>query len=110
ADVCHSYQVLKNHGIPDERIVVMMVDDIAYNEENPTPGIIINHPKGKNVYKGVPKDYTGNAVTPKNFIGILKGDKRALHGIGSGRVLERSVYKIFIAFYDTEDMYGTTTV
>lgn len=33
ADVCHAYQVLKNHGMPDERIVVMMVDDIADNEE-----------------------------------------------------------------------------
>jgi legumain len=26
---------------------------------NPTKGIIINHPNGKDVYKGVPKDYTG---------------------------------------------------
>ncbi|PRD19544.1 UNVERIFIED_CONTAM: Lgmn [Trichonephila clavipes] len=59
ADVCHSYQVLRNHGIPDERIIVMMEDDLANNTENPTPGILINHPKGKDVYKGVPKDYTG---------------------------------------------------
>lgn len=33
ADVCHAYQVLKKHGIKDERIVVMMYDDIAENEE-----------------------------------------------------------------------------
>ncbi|GFT62293.1 legumain [Nephila pilipes] len=65
ADVCHSYQVLRNHGIPEERIIVMMADDLANNTANPTPGIIINHPKGKDVYKGVPKDYTGNDVTPK---------------------------------------------
>ncbi|GBN78522.1 Legumain [Araneus ventricosus] len=59
ADVCHSYQILKNHGIPDERIIVLMKDDLAYNSDNPTPGIIINHPKGNDVYKGVPKDYIG---------------------------------------------------
>ena len=33
ADVCHSYQVVHNHGIPDEQIVVMMFDDIADAEE-----------------------------------------------------------------------------
>jgi hypothetical protein len=27
---------------------------------NPTKGIIINHPKGKDVYKGVPHDYIGD--------------------------------------------------
>lgn len=27
---------------------------------NPTPGILINRPNGTDVYKGVPKDYTGD--------------------------------------------------
>ena len=31
ADVCHAYQILHNHGIPDSNIVVMMYDDIAQN-------------------------------------------------------------------------------
>lgn len=63
ADVCHSYQVLKSHGVPDERIIVMMYDDIAHNRDNPTPGVIINHPKGRNVYADVPKDYTRKEVS-----------------------------------------------
>ena len=29
ADVCHAYQILHKNGVPDERIVVMMYDDIA---------------------------------------------------------------------------------
>ena len=41
----------------------MMSDDIAHNDENPTPGIIINQPGGKDVYHGVPKDYTGDEVS-----------------------------------------------
>uniref|UniRef100_A0A673LW88 Legumain-like n=1 Tax=Sinocyclocheilus rhinocerous TaxID=307959 RepID=A0A673LW88_9TELE len=59
ADVCHAYQIVHQNGIPDEQIVVMMYDDIAYNKKNPYPGSIINKPNGPNVYPGVPKDYTG---------------------------------------------------
>lgn len=33
ADVCHAYQILHRNGVPDENIVVMMVDDIAYDQE-----------------------------------------------------------------------------
>ena len=38
ADICHAYQILRRNGIPDERIIVMMYDDIAHNTNNPTPG------------------------------------------------------------------------
>lgn len=55
ADVCHAYQVLKRGGIKDENIVVFMYDDIAMNALNPQKGVLINHPKGEDVYAGVPK-------------------------------------------------------
>ena len=42
ADICHAYQIVHAHGVPDDRIIVMMYDDIAFNKENPTPGMIIN--------------------------------------------------------------------
>lgn len=58
ADVCHAYQLLKRGGLKDENIVVFMYDDIAYNEFNPRPGVIINHPQGEDVYDGVPKVHT----------------------------------------------------
>lgn len=96
--VCHAYQVLHNHGIPDNRIVVMMYDDIAYNSENPTPGVIVNHPGGRNVYEGVPKDYTGMQVTPDNFLGVLQGIK--VNG-GSGKVISSGPNDhIFLFFAD----------
>lgn len=87
ADVCHAYQILHKHGIADENIVVMMYDDIANSSDNPTKGIIINHPDGADVYHGVPKDYTGEDVTPQNFLNILQGNKAALKGVGSGKVI-----------------------
>ena len=59
------FKIVKDHGIPDENIVVMMYDDIANSKENPFPGKIFNRPNGPDVYAGVPKDYTG---TKKAFI------------------------------------------
>jgi legumain len=47
ADVCHAFQILTSiGGIPPEQITVMMADDIAYNDQNPFQGNIINYPDG----------------------------------------------------------------
>jgi legumain len=101
SDICHAYQILHAHGIPDENIVVMMYDDIANNKQNPTPGVIVNHVDGPDVYKGVPKDYTGKDVTPQNFINILTGKKDAVKNIGSGKVIEStSNDHVFVYFAD----------
>ena len=59
ADVCHAYQVLHHHGVPDDNIVVMMFDDIANSDDNPDRGKIYNKPGGPDVYQGVPKGMGG---------------------------------------------------
>ncbi|CAF1104683.1 unnamed protein product [Rotaria sordida] len=101
ADVCHAYQILHKNGIPDSNIIVMMYDDLAKNIENPTKGIVINHPNGGDVYHGVPHDYTHLEVTPKNFMHVLLGNKEALKGVGSGKVLESGPDdNVFIYFTD----------
>lgn len=101
SDICHAYQILHRNGIPDSNIIVMMYDDIAQNPENPTKGIIINHPNGSDVYAGVPHDYTGKDVTPKNFMNILLGNKQAMSGIGSEKVLGSGPDdNVFIYFAD----------
>ena len=33
ANICHAYQILKNNGIPEERIVVMIYDDIVNHDK-----------------------------------------------------------------------------
>ncbi|CAG2167520.1 unnamed protein product, partial [Oppiella nova] len=75
ASVYHAYHEMRANGIPDERIIVMHYDDITHNPLNPTPGIVTNVLNGTDVYRGVPKHYTGADVNPKNFLGILKGDR-----------------------------------
>lgn len=99
ADICHAYHVLHNHGIPDQQIVVMMYDDIAYAEENPTPGVVVNHVNGSNLYPGVVKDYTGDLVTPSNFLDVLQG--RRPRGGGTGKVIASGPRDhVFVYFAD----------
>ncbi|XP_044495411.1 vacuolar-processing enzyme-like [Mangifera indica] len=100
ADVCHAYQILKSGGLKDENIIVFMYDDIAFAEENPRPGTIINKPNGIDVYYGVPKDYTGENVTANNFLNVILGNKTALTG-GTGKVVNSGPNDhIFIYYAD----------
>lgn len=101
ADICHAYQILRKNGIPDERIIVMMFDDIAHNENNPTQGIIINEPNGADVYTNVPKDYVGRNVTPEVFINVLLGNHTYLKDKGSGKFLNSGPDDhVFVNFAD----------
>lgn len=98
ADICHAYQILHKNGIPDERIVVMMYDDIAGNSENPKKGQIFNKPGGPDVYHGVIKDYTKKTVTPSNFLRILQGLEV---DVGSQKVIKSGPDdNIFVYFSD----------
>lgn len=100
ADVCHAYQIVHAHGVPDDKIIVMMYDDIAFNKENPTPGKIINHPNGTDVYQGVPKDYTCGSVRPDLFLQILRGEKIS-NNFGSGKTLGSGPNdNVFVYFTD----------
>uniref|UniRef100_A0A8D1CTC2 Legumain n=1 Tax=Sus scrofa TaxID=9823 RepID=A0A8D1CTC2_PIG len=101
ADACHAYQIVHRNGIPDEQIIVMMYDDIANSEEGSRYGIVINRPNGSDVYKGVLKDYTGEDVTPQNFLAVLRGDAEAVKGKGSGKVLKSGPRDhVFVYFTD----------
>ena len=96
ADICHAYQILHENGFPDSNIIVMMYDDIAYNSGNPFHGVIINKPNGNNMYVNVPKDYTGDDVTPENFLSILRGNS----SIGKKVLKTGPDDNIFIFFAD----------
>ncbi|XP_074341031.1 legumain-like [Apium graveolens] len=100
ADVCHAYQILKKGGLKDENIVVFMFDDIAFNKLNPRKGVIINNPRGHDVYAGVPKDYTGKDLTAENLFAVILGDKSLVKG-GSGKVVDSGPNdRIFIYYTD----------
>ncbi|RUS81743.1 hypothetical protein EGW08_010497, partial [Elysia chlorotica] len=103
ADICHAYHIVSKHGIPDERIIVMMYDDIAFNPANPFPGNIINQPNGPNVYPGVPKDYTKKELRPDVFLKVLTGDAEGVEKIlgRKGKVIKSGPKdRIFVNFAD----------
>lgn len=47
-----------------------MYDDIAFNPENPRPGVIINKPNGNDVYQGVPK--VNNFYYPVHYFNLAR--------------------------------------
>eukprot|EP00118_Oscarella_pearsei_P024721 m.306657 g.306657 ORF g.306657 m.306657 type:complete len:448 (+) comp41456_c0_seq1:930-2273(+) len=97
ADVYHAHQLMRKHGIEENHIIVMHYDDIAHSKLNPTPGIVINKVNGTDVYKGVPKDYTGLEVTVENFLNVLKGEKKE----ATGKVLKSGPKDhVFVNFVD----------
>ena len=83
----------------------MAYDDIAKNIKNPFKGKVFNKPSGKDegvdVYEGVKIDYTGKDVTPTIFENVLTGNKTAVNGKGTERVLEStSEDNVFLYFAD----------
>ncbi|CAG2179600.1 unnamed protein product, partial [Oppiella nova] len=90
------------NGIPDENIIVFHYDDIANNQDNKYPGKVINWPEGPDVYHDVPKDYTGNEVTPENFLKVLAGDKE-LENAGK-KVLKSGPDDHVFVFFDDHDL------
>jgi legumain len=83
ADIFHAWQALVAHGVPKANIITLAYDDIAKDPENPFPGQVFNKPTkgpGKDVYKGVKIDYSGDDVNSTNFLNILKGDSKATGG------------------------------
>uniref|UniRef100_F1L5J4 legumain n=1 Tax=Ascaris suum TaxID=6253 RepID=F1L5J4_ASCSU len=105
ADVCHAYHILRNHGVPEQRIITMMYDDIANNSQNRYPGKIFNRPNGMDVYEGVKIDYKGHNVTKSNFLAILEGNKTGVTG-GNGRVIESTSEDHIFVYFSDHGGYG----
>uniref|UniRef100_A0A914X5J6 legumain n=1 Tax=Plectus sambesii TaxID=2011161 RepID=A0A914X5J6_9BILA len=102
ADVCHAYKILRQHGIPEENIITMIFFNNGHNFfRNPYPGKLYNRPEGDDVYEGVGKDYVKEDVNPQNFLNVLQGNKKAMKGKGSGRVIESGPNDhVFVYFTD----------
>ena len=78
-------------------------DDIADYDWNPTPGVIINHPDGPDVYHDVPKDYTGRNVNSVNFLKVLQGEEMS---VGSGKTVKSGPNDHVFVFYSDHGSPG----
>jgi len=74
SDALAMYALLRANGVPDDRIILMLYDDVATSPQNPLHGNIHNAPKGINLRSGAEVDYTGGQVTATNLIRVLTGN------------------------------------
>ena len=74
ADALAFYNLLKDNGFKDDRIITIMEDDIADNSLNPNKGYISNYPNGPNYYNNFILDYKLSNVTLDNLSQILTGN------------------------------------
>ena len=98
ADVSHAYQILKRGGFDPDHIITMMYNDVPFDEKNPFPGQLYNHPgdDSPDVYEGVVVDYDKESVSDENLIKVLTGDESA-----GGKVLKTTKEdNVFLYFSD----------
>ncbi|KAI4308031.1 hypothetical protein L6164_031150 [Bauhinia variegata] len=116
ANTLSLYRTVKRLGIPDERIILMLADDMACNARNKYPAQVFNNENHKlNLYgDNVEVDYRGYEVTVENFLRVLTGrhetavprSKRLLSDEGSHILLYMTGHggDEFLKFQDSEEL------
>jgi ABC-type branched-subunit amino acid transport system substrate-binding protein/glycosylphosphatidylinositol transamidase (GPIT) subunit GPI8 len=75
ADALSFYHSLKRNGVKDDRIILILADDIAFNKKNIPPGSIKHYASGQNLYENTEIDYRGQKVNLNTLEKIMLGDK-----------------------------------
>lgn len=75
ADALAMYQLLRRRGYDDDHIILIMEDDIAYNENNIRKGEVRVEIDGENLYHDVKMDYKLTDLTYDDLIDIVSGKK-----------------------------------
>lgn len=116
ANTLSLYRTVKRLGIADERIILMLADDMACNARNKYPAQVFNNENHRlNLYgDNVEVDYRGYEVTVENFLRILTGrhepavprSKRLLSDEGSHILLYMTGHggDEFLKFQDSEEL------
>jgi len=78
SDALAMYTLLKENGVPDDHIILMLYDDVPLSPQNPIRGDIHNMVGGANLRPEARVDYSGANVTVATFIDVLTGNRNAL--------------------------------
>lgn len=73
-DVLNIYQQLKMNGYDDNHIILIIEDDLAYNPNNPNPGVLVSRMGAPNVYHDLEIDYKTSDISPSAIGDILAGN------------------------------------
>jgi phosphatidylinositol glycan class K len=107
--------MVKDMGIPDSQIILMLADDIPCNARNHKPGQMYdNQFMTKDLYQDVEVDYRGSEVTVESFLRLLTGrhsddqarSKRLLTDENSNILIYMNGHggNGFIKFQDVEEL------
>ncbi len=84
ADVLGFYHYLKAQGYDDDHILLIMADDIAYNELNPLQGVVRRELSGENLYEDVQIDYRLGDLTLDDLKQILTSEPSEAYPVTLG--------------------------
>ena len=84
ADVLGMYHFLKGKGYDDDHIIMIMADDIAYNEKNPSQGMVCREIGGDNLYKDIQIDYKLGDLALEDLEHILTDDPSEVYPVTLG--------------------------
>ena len=91
ADVLGMYHYLKGKGYDDDHIILIMADDIAYNEKNPSQGVVRREIGGDNLYKDLQIDYKSGDLTLEDLKQIFTGNPSEAYPVTLGSSLNDNV-------------------
>lgn len=74
ADALTVYGFVKEQGVPDEHIILLVYDDLPEDQRNKKPGEVYHTPGEIEVRKRAVPDYVGDMVNKQMFQKILTGD------------------------------------
>jgi ABC-type branched-subunit amino acid transport system substrate-binding protein len=73
ADALQQYRLLRDAGVPDDHVVLVMADDLAGDPQNRAPGEVRNAPGGADLRAGAEVDY-GLTLSSADLLAILRGE------------------------------------
>ncbi len=102
SDVLAHYQMLRQNGVPDERIILILEGDVAKQGDSPFNGAVMNQVPGEDLFRDVVIDYKTSWIDAGDFLEIMKGRKSSNlpHVLESGN--QDNVY-VFISGHGFQD-------
>lgn len=91
ADVLGMYHYLKEKGYDDDHIILIMADDIAYNEKNPLHGVVRREIGGDNLYEDLQIDYKLGDLSLDDLNHILTGEPSEAYPVTLGSTYNDNV-------------------
>lgn len=76
ADALRQYWLLREGGVPDDHIVLMLADDLSAASQNRLPGVVRGEPDGPNLRQGAEVDYQLTLSAPQ-LMDVLSGNSTA---------------------------------